>query len=140
METKHLSGDFFLVTLKYTKQLDNGELRRVSENFLVQTYTFGSAETNSFEYLNKKGVFGDISVTAIKRENYNQVILNGSETFYKMVVTYLSTDDKKVKSSFLVESDKIEEANTILTNYLKNENYQAFEIVNASLSSIKAVV
>jgi hypothetical protein len=139
MEVKHLSGDFFLVTLKYTKQLNNGELKRVSENFLVQTYTFGSAETNSFEYLNKKGVFGDINVTAIKRENYNQVILNGSETFFKMTVTYLSTEDKKIKATFIVEAEKIEEANSILTEYLKDENYQAFEIVNASLSSIKGV-
>jgi hypothetical protein len=139
-ETKFLSGDFFLVTLKYTKQLDNGELKRVSENFLVESVTFGDAETKAFEYLNERKVFGDIQVTAIKRESYNKVILNGSETFFKMVVTFLSTDDKRIKASFLAESDKIEGANSVLTQYLKDENYQAFEIVNASLSSIKDVV
>ena len=76
----------------------------------------------------------------MKRDNFNEIILNDSGTFFKIGVAYLSTDDKKIKANFLVEADKIEEANAILTDYLKNNNYHSFEIVNASLSPIVAVV
>lgn len=134
-------GEVFLVTIKYTKQIESGELKRVSENFLIRAVTFGDAETKAFKYLDEKKIMGDIYVTAMKRENYNEIVLNNeSETFFKMAVTYLSVDDKKIKASFLVEADKIEEANSILTNYLKENNYHSFEVVKANLSSIQAVV
>lgn len=133
-------GDLFLVTIKYTKQTETGELKRVSEPFLIKAATFGDAETRAFKYLDEKNIIGDIYVTAMKRDNCHEIILNDSGTFFKMGVTYLSSDDKKIKASFLVEADKIEEANAILTNYLKDNNYHLFEIVNASLSPIVAVV
>ena len=133
-------GDLFLVTIKYTKQAETGEFKRVSEPFLIKAVTFGDAETRVFKYLDEKKVIGDIYVTAMKRDNFNEIILNDSGTFFKIGVAYLSTDDKKIKANFLVEADKIEEANAILTDYLKNNNYHSFEIVNASLSQIVAVV
>ncbi|MEY4571377.1 MAG: hypothetical protein RLZ10_581 [Bacteroidota bacterium] len=132
--------DLFLVTVKFTKQTETGEFKRVSEPFLIRAVTFGDAETKAFKYLDEQKIIGDIYVTAMKKENFNDLILNGSESFFKIGVTYLSTDDKKIKAVFLVEAEMLEQANMFLTEYLKNNNYHEFETVNASLTPIKAVV
>jgi hypothetical protein len=137
MGTKEL----FLVTGKYTKQLENGTFKRVSENFLIPAITFGEAETKMFKHFENKTIGGDVNVTGMKRENFADLILNGTDgEFFKAGVSYSTVDDKKIKVNFLVESENIEKATESLTNYLQEKEYHSFQIVNLGVSQIVEVV
>jgi len=137
MGTKEL----FLVTAKYTKQLENGTFKRVSENFLMPAITFGEAETKMFKHFEENKTMGEVNVTGMKRENFADLILNATDgAFFKAGVSYVSVDDKKIKLNFLVEGEDIEKATESLTNYLQEKEYQSFQIVNVGISQIVEVV
>ena len=44
-------NNWFTVKVKYTKQLDNGTLKRVSEPYLLAAMTFTDAEARIYEEL-----------------------------------------------------------------------------------------
>ena len=46
-------NNYFTVKVKYTKQLENGTFKRVTEPYLLTAMTFGNAETRIFEKLDE---------------------------------------------------------------------------------------
>ena len=48
----------FVAKVKYTKQVENGSIKRVNESYLIEAMTFGHAEERIFEQLNH--ISGDI--------------------------------------------------------------------------------
>ena len=133
--------ELFLVTIKYTKQdTTTQELKRVSENFLTSSLTFGEAESKMFKHLEQLS-YGDVSVTGMKRESFAHIIQNvQGGSFFKAVVSYISVDDKKVKLNFLIEGENIETVNASLIKHLQEVGYNSYQIVNLGMSNIVEVV
>ena len=62
-------NNWFEVKVKYTKMIDDGTFKRVSESFLVAAMTFGDAEERIYEELGNL-IRGEFIVTAIKKERH----------------------------------------------------------------------
>lgn len=113
-----------LITVRLTRQLDNGAFKRVKEQYLVSALSFTEAEARIYEELGSV-VKGEFSVSAISRYEVQDVIrYEAGERLYKIAVKYddidsVSDRSKTVKQAFLVEASSVDQATDILTNYLK---------------------
>ena len=61
----------FVAKVKYTKQLDNGSFKRVSEQFILEAMTFGHAEERIFEQLNH--INGEVILDDLKRTSFHDM-------------------------------------------------------------------
>lgn len=105
----------FTCKVRYTKQLDNGALKRVSELYLVHSPTFGGAEEEIYTHLGSV-IRGEFSVEAITKTVFNDIIIyDDADTLYEIKARYESIDSdtdkaRKVTQAFLVTAIDAKEA------------------------------
>jgi hypothetical protein len=63
--------NLFVAKVKYTKQLDNGAFKRVSEQFILEAMTFGHAEERIFQQLDH--IRGEIILDDLKRTRFDDM-------------------------------------------------------------------
>lgn len=108
-------NNWFTVKVKYTKQLENGAFKRVSEPYLLAAMTFTDAEARIYEELGSV-IRGEFSVTNIARTDYHDIFhYEDSDLWYKCKVSYESQDadtdkKKKVSQNFLVSAFTVKDA------------------------------
>lgn len=108
-------NNWFTVKVKYTKQLENGTFKRVSEPYLLSALTFTDAEARIYEELGAI-IRGEFDVVSISRTELHDIFAyDDSATWWKCKVTYESADHnsektKKVSQNFLVSADTAKEA------------------------------
>jgi len=112
------------VKVKYTKQLDNGALKRVSEPYLVAAMSFTEAEARIYEELGAV-IRGEFMVCAIQKVEFNDIVTHDDcGVFHKATITYDNYDSdsdkaKRVTQHFLIESDTVKIAGDRLDEFLK---------------------
>lgn len=108
-------NSWFTVKVKYTKQLDNGTFKRVSEPYMLAAMTFTDAEARIYEELGAL-IRGEFTVVGISRTDVHDIFaFDDSETWYKCKVTYDSIDDegekkKTIAQNYLVTAPNVKEA------------------------------
>ena len=108
-------NNWFTVKVKYTKQLDNGALKRVSEPYLLAAMTFTDAEARIYEELGKI-IRGEFNVVGITRTEIHDIFAyDDVDLWYKVKIKYESADAdsekaKKVTQNFLVSANSVKEA------------------------------
>ena len=108
-------NNWFTVKVKYTKQLDNGALKRVSEPYLLAAMTFTDAEARIYEELGQI-IRGEFNVVGISRTEIHDIFAyDDADVWYKCKVRYESMDAdtekaKKVNQNFLVSADSVKQA------------------------------
>lgn len=108
-------NNWFTVKVKYTKQLENGAFKRVSEPYLLAAMTFTDAEARIYEELGAI-IRGEFTVTNIARTDYHDIFqYEDSDTWYKCKISFESaTEDsdkaKKVSQNFLIGAHSVKEA------------------------------
>lgn len=108
-------NNWFTVKVKYTKQLDNGALKRVSEPYLLAAMTFTDAEARIYEELGAV-IRGEFAVTGIARTEIHDIFAyDDADIWYKAKVKYENFDadsekSKKVSQNFLVSAHSVKEA------------------------------
>lgn len=108
-------NSWFTVKVKYTKQLENGTFKRVSEPYLLAAMTFTDAEARIYEELGSV-IRGEFVVTNIARTDFHDIFYyEDSDIWYKCKITYESQDadsekQKKVSQNFLVNAHSVKEA------------------------------
>ena len=133
-------SNWFTVKVKYTKQLDNGSLKRVSEPYLLSAMTFTDAEASIYEELGAV-IRGEFNVTGISRTELNDIFAyDDTGVWYKCKVVYDNLDAdtdkaKKVSQNFLVEASSVKEAYERLTDNLKGMLVE-FQIPSVMVSPI----
>ena len=133
-------SNWFTVKVRYTKQLDNGALKRVSEPYLLSAMTFTDAEASIYEELGAV-IRGEFNVTGISRTELNDIFAyDDTGVWYKCKVVYDNLDadtetTKKVSQNFLVEASSVKEAYERLTDNLKGM-LVAFQIPSVMVSPI----
>lgn len=133
-------NNWFITKVKYTKELDNGVFKRVSEYHLFSAMTFTDAEARVYEEL---GAFirGEFVVLEIKRFDIHDIFLyDDSDVFYRAKVVYdtMSGDDeksKKVTQSFLVTAHSVKDAHDRIKESLSTMLVD-FQIPSISISPI----
>jgi hypothetical protein len=120
-----ITNNYFIVKVKYTKQLENGAFKRVTEPYLVAGFSFTDAEASIYENLGSV-IRGEFTVTDIKRVEYHDIFdeTNGTaDKYFVAKISYESVDidsdkAKKVTQSFLIGATTIEEATEVIKQEL----------------------
>ena len=109
-------NNWFTVKVKYTKQLENGTFKRVSEPYLLCAMTFTDAETRIYEELGQI-IRGEFNVVGISRTEVHDIFqYDECDTWYKCKITFDSEGEgedakkKKVAQNFLVSAMSVKDA------------------------------
>lgn len=133
-------NNWFTVKVKYTKQLDNGAFKRVTEPYLLAAMTFTDAEARIYEEL-ANSIRGEFNVTGIARTEIHDIFAyDDGEWWYKVKVKYDNMDGnsdkpKKVTQNFLIEANSVKQAYERLQECLK-DLMADYEIPSITVSPI----
>lgn len=130
-------NSWFTVKVKYTKQLENGSLKRVNEPYLLAAMTFTDAEARIYEELGSL-IRGEFMVTGITRTDLQDIFqFEDSANWFKCKITYGVDEEegdkkKKVAQNFLVSAPDVKEA------YLRMEESLSTLMIDYQVISIIA--
>ena len=124
---KNTINKYFEVKVKLQKTMEDGQQKKVSEQYVVETATFGEAERRIAE-CRKPYIEGEFEVTDIKIAGYVQIINNqDADKFFKAKVSFVTLDEttgkeKKTSELYLVQSDTLESAESVVKSFLNDNN------------------
>jgi hypothetical protein len=112
-----IMNSWFTVKVKYTKQMDDGTFKRVSEPYLLASMTFTDAEARIYNELGEL-IRGEFLVTGITRTDVHDIFhYDDSDVWFNCKIKFESGDGgeegskaKKVTQAFLVTAHSVEEA------------------------------
>lgn len=137
-------NSWFTVKVKYTKQLEDGRLKRVTEPYLVDAVSFTDAEARIYEEVGTR-VQGEFLITGISKTEFADIFYyEDAEDWYKCKLTYVSMDadsgkEKKVSHNFLVTAHNVKEAYERIQESM-SEMLVTFEIPSIILTPIVEVL
>lgn len=133
-------NNWFTVKVKFTKQLENGTFKRVSEPYLLAGMTFTDAEARIYEKLGSI-IRSEFVVTNIQRTEFHDIFAyDDADTWFKCKISYSSQDadngkSKKISQNFLVSAHSVKEASERLSESLSTLMVD-FEIKGVVVSPI----
>jgi hypothetical protein len=112
------------VKVKYTKQLNDGTLKKVTEPYLINSITFTDAEARVHKEI---GLFtrGEFMVTSVTKTDFADIFqYDDADVWYKAKVSYVTEDadggkEKKVSNNFLVSAHNVKNAYERIEESLK---------------------
>lgn len=137
-------NSWFTIKVKYTKQLEDGRLKRVTEPYLVDAISFTDAEARIYEEVGTH-VKGEFLITGISKTDYADVFYyEDAEDWYKCKLTYVSVDadsgkEKKISNNFLVTAHNVKQAYERIKESLADMTV-TFEVPSIMLSPIVEVM
>lgn len=108
-------NNWFTVKVKYTRQMESGTFKRVTEPYLLSAMSFSDAEARIYEELGST-IRGEFIVLSITRTDIHDIFqYDEADAWYKGVISYLGADEeedkaKKIKQTFLVSAESVKEA------------------------------
>ena len=136
-------NSWYTIKVKYTKQLDDGRLKRVTEPYLVDAVSFTDAEARIYEEVGTS-VKGEFLITGITKTDFADIFYyEDSDDWYKCKLTYISVDadsgkEKKISNNFLVTAGNVKEAYERIHESMQ-DMMVTFEIPSIALSTIVEV-
>lgn len=117
---------WYQVKARLERVQENGSQKMVSENYLVQAFSFGMAEKAIQEEIAQSAT-GEFDIVAVARKNYSEVIgcsLGNSDKWYRCKVNFVTLNEssgKEVKTSkyFLVQSSSALTAHKAVDEFMK---------------------
>lgn len=137
-------NSWFTIKVKYTKQFEDGRLKRVTEPYLVDAVSFTDAEARIYEEVGSQ-ISGEFLITGISKTDYADIFYyEDSDDWYKCKLTYVSVDadsgkEKKISSNFLVTAANVKEAYDRIKESLADMTV-TFEVPSIMLSPIVEVL
>lgn len=116
---------WFITKVKYNRTDEQGLLKAVTEQYLVDADSFTETEARIYEKL-EEFIIGDFDVTDISKTNYSDVFFyNDCHVWYKCKIQYFLTDDntgkeKKITQYMLVEAETAKQAYDRIFESLSN--------------------
>lgn len=116
--------NWFEVKAKYTKEFQDGTVKRVTEPYLISALSFTEAEARIYQEVGEF-VRGSFEVTAMAKVNYQNVFhYDDADTWYKCKVSYGSEDGdsgktKRITNFFLVSAHNVKNAYERIEEALK---------------------
>lgn len=116
---------WFLCKVKYAKENEEGLLKNISEQYLVDAVSFTEAEAIIYDRLGSQ-IRGDFQVTSLSKSNIVDVFFfEDADIWYKCKVSYLVSDgesgkEKKVTQYMIVTAADVKEAYDRIQESLSN--------------------
>jgi len=130
-------NSWFTVKVKYTKQLENGTFKRVSEPYLLAAMTFTDAEARIYEELGSS-IRGEFQVTGITRTDLHDIFqYDDAEQWFKCKVTYDRIDEDGEKAKTISQNFLVSAAN-VKQSYERVEESLATLMIDFNVVSITA--
>lgn len=126
--------------IRYNKKAENGEVKKVTEPYLVDALSCTEAEARTIEEMTPY-ITGEFSVSAVKKSNVSEIFRDEKgDRWYKVVVAFITVDEKtgcekRSNSHMMVQASSFENA---LDNFLDGmkDTMADFEIVSISETKI----
>lgn len=111
------TSDFFICTYAYEKRQEDGNVKRVKEQYVVDALSFTEAEARIIESMHPYAS-GENQVVDISRAPFSEIFFTDDEeadTYYKLKANFISLDEKtgkekKVTHCFLVQGSSTQNA------------------------------
>lgn len=108
---------WFETIVRYDKTMENGEVKKVSEVYVVDAITFGEAEESITREM-RDFIDGDFVVKNINPAPYSEIFFSDNETddkYYRVKLDFITVDErtqieKKSKVTYLVQAGSLEQA------------------------------
>ncbi len=133
-------NSWYTVKVKYTKEFQDGTLKRVTEPYLVNSVSFTDAEARIYQEVGEF-IRGEFLVTSIAKTDFADIFqYDDTDIWYKCKVSYVSEDadsgkEKKVNNNFLVSAANARDAYDRIEESLKGLMV-TYEIPNIALTQI----
>jgi len=134
---------WYLVVVNYTKEFNDGTLKRVDEHYLLNANSFTDAEARIFEEVGEK-IRGEFMVKSIKCKNYADLFAyEDTEPWFDIKLQYITEDadsgrEKKITQKLLVQANNVKEAYERTEESMKNIMV-SFSIPEIKVSKIEDV-
>ncbi len=119
-----MARTYFSCKVSFEKLLENGNQKRVTEEYLVDSLSFTEAEAKITEEI-RPFITGEFTVTDIKRARLSELFFNeNGDRFYKIKVYFITLDEKsgaekKTAAQMLAQASSLKEAITVLEEGMK---------------------
>jgi len=108
---------WFECKIRYEKTLENGMVKKVTEPYLVDAFSFTEAEARIIEEM-KPFISGEFTVSDIKRANYSELFFcdeDAADRWFKSKLLFITLDEKsgnekKVASNVLIQASDLRDA------------------------------
>jgi len=133
-------NSWFTVKVKYTKQLEDGRLKRVNEPYLFNAMTFSDAEARAYAEIGEN-IRGEFIISNIAKTDFADIFhYEDADTWYKCKLSYVTADadsekERKVSNHFLVTASNLKEAYDRICECMKGM-IVSYEIPMISVSPI----
>jgi hypothetical protein len=120
-----MDKNWFECRVSYDKTQENGTIKRITEAYLVDAVNFTEAEKRITEKM-QPYISGEFTVSAVRRRNYESVLVGTEGDYYYRVKLVVITIDEKTAAEkksnlfLLVQADSLEKAVGITQNSMRN--------------------
>ena len=139
---RDVNKKWFETIVRYDKTMESGEIKKVSEVYVVDAISFGEAEESIAEEM-KPYMSGDFDIKNINPAPYSDIFFSDKDTddkYYKVKLAFITIDEKtqkekKSKVTYLVQANSIEQAQKN-TEEVMNGTMVDYEFVSVTETKI----
>lgn len=134
-------ADYFIATVCYPKQQENGDKKTVSEQYLIDALSFTEAEARTIEELTPYN--GDFKISQIVKSRIAELMLSNdpsADRYYKVKVTFITIDEKSgaeknTNANILVQATDFKNAYDRFIDGMKGtmQDYEISSIVETKI-------
>ena len=115
--------NYFEVKCKCTRIDKQGKQKKVSESYLVQDEAFAGAE-QFMQYVLHHNGDTNYEIKGISIQQFADVVVGAGDKFYNCKIRFESVDEqtgknKVIKSNILHSASNIDDANKLMSEYIK---------------------
>lgn len=108
---------WFETIVRYDKTMESGEVKKVSETYVVDAITFGEAEESIAEIANSYAT-SEYDIKNINPAPYSEIFFSGKDTddkYYRVKLAFITINEttlkeNKSKVTYLVQAGSLEQA------------------------------
>ena len=128
-------------SVRFTKRMENGTTKRVTESYLVDAISFAEAEAR---IINEVTTYfcGEFNVSAVKKSNVSEIFRNREgDKWYKAKVALITFDEntnseKRTTAVYMVQAPDFHNALENFIEGMKKETMEDFVIVGIEETTI----
>ena len=114
---RSVNKKWFETIVRYDKTMEDGEVKKVNEVYVVDAITFGEAEESITREM-RHFIDGDFEVKNINPAPYSEIFFSDKDTddkYYRVKLAFITIDEKtqkekKSKVTYLVQAGSLEQA------------------------------
>ena len=116
--------NFFLSKVAYDKTLENGMVKNVKEQYVIEALSITEAEARTIKAL-RPYIEGEFEVIDIKRLKLSEIFFSeNADKFFKAKVQFITLDEKsgtekKINAYMLAQADDIDAAQEVIKQKMK---------------------